>query len=191
VSRDWSLRQIDVSNAFLHGFLSEDVYMQQPPGFKAARHPTHVCKLQRALYGLKQSPHAWYARLSSFLHELGFISSKADTSLFIFSREGVQIYMLVYVDDIVIAGSTAVAVDRLVQSLSAAFPIKDLGPLEYFLGLEASRNSWGLTLTQRKYALDLLHRVNMENCNPSSTPLVATEQLARDTGTALSSDDAF
>jgi histone deacetylase 1/2 len=165
--------------------------MQQPPGFEDAHHPTHVCKLQRALYGLKQSPRAWYARLSSFLHELGFISSKADTSLFIFSREGVQIYMLVYVDDIVIAGSTAVVVDRLVQSLSAAFPIKDLGPLEYFLGLEASRNSGGLTLTQRKYALDLLHRVNMENCNPSSTPLVATEQLARDTGTTLSSDDAF
>ena len=67
VSRGWSLRQIDVSNAFLHGFLAEDVYMQQPPGFKDATYPSHVCKLQRSIYGLKQSPHAWYAHLSQRL----------------------------------------------------------------------------------------------------------------------------
>ena len=191
VSRGWTLRQVDVSNAFLHGFLTEDVYMQQPPGFEDVRFPSHVCKLQRCIYGLKQSPRAWYARLSQLLHQLGFISSKADTSLFIFSREGVQIYMLVYVDDIVIAGSTPEAVDRLVRSLSDCFPIKDLGKLEYFLGLEASYNSWGMTLTQRKYALDLLHRVNMENCNATTTPLSTSERLARDTGTPLGADDSF
>ena len=191
VSRGWTLRQVDVSNAFLHGFLTEEVYMQQPPGFEDPQFPTHVCKLQRALYGLKQSPRAWYARLSARLLELGFTSSKADTSLFIFSHGAVQIYMLVYVDDIVIAGSTPAAVDRLVQSLSDSFPIKDLGPLEYFLGLEASSNSGGLSVTQRKYALDLLHRVNMENCNPTSTPLDTHEKLARDGGQPLGVDDAF
>nr|XP_051228905.1 uncharacterized protein LOC127346670 [Lolium perenne] len=158
VSRGWCLRQVDVSNAFLHSFLSEDVYMQQPPGFEDARYPSYVCKLQRSIYGLKQSPHAWYARLSQRLHELGFVSSKADTSLFIFSRDSVQIYMLVYVDDIVIAGSTPEVVDRLVRSLMDTFPIKDLGKLDYFLGLEASYNSGGMVVTQRKYALDLLHR---------------------------------
>ena len=84
VSRGWCLHQIDVSNAFLHGFLDETVYMQQPLGFEDSQYPRHVCKLQRALYGLKQSPRAWHARLSDKLHELGFISSKADTSLFIF-----------------------------------------------------------------------------------------------------------
>ena len=107
VSQGWTLRQIDVSNAFLHGFLSEDVYMQQPPGFEDARYPSLVCKLQRAIYGLKQSPRAWYARLSARLLQLGFVPSKADTSLFIFNQGGVQVFMLVYVDDIVIAGSTA------------------------------------------------------------------------------------
>jgi histone deacetylase 1/2 len=191
VSRGWSLQQVDVSNAFLHGFLSEDVYMQQPPGFEDARFPSHVCKLQKALYGLKQSPRAWYARLSARLLQLGFISSKADTSLFIFSQMGVQIYMLVYVDDIVIAGSSSVAVDRLISSLSESFPIKDLGTLEYFLGLEATYNSGGMVLTQRKYALDLLHRVSMENCRPTSTPLATTEHLARDTGTVLGTEDSF
>jgi histone deacetylase 1/2 len=191
VSRGWSLRQVDVSNAFLHGFLSEDVYMQQPPGFEDSRYPSHVCKLQRSLYGLKQSPRAWYARLSERLYQLGFISSKADTSLFIFSQGDVCIYMLVYVDDIIIAGSTSTVVDRLVQSLSESFPIKDMGKLDYFLGLEAAYTSGGMTLTQRKYALDLLHRVNMENCNPTSTPLSASEHLARDTGTPLGADDSF
>jgi histone deacetylase 1/2 len=95
--------------------------MQQPPGFEDGTHPSHVCKLQRSIYGLKQSPRAWYARLSALLAELGFVSSKADTSLFIFSQKGVQIYiyMLIYVDDIVIAGSTPGAVDGLVRSLSA------------------------------------------------------------------------
>jgi histone deacetylase 1/2 len=99
--------------------------------------------------------------------------------------------MLVYVDDIVIAGSTPGVVDRLVQSLSDSFPIKDLGPLDYFLGLEASFNSGGMTVTQRKYALDLLHRVNMENCKPTSTPLVPSEKLSRHGGTLLHTDDAF
>jgi histone deacetylase 1/2 len=191
VSRGWTLRQVDVSNAFLHGFLSENVYMQQPSGFEDSRYPSHVCKLQRSIYGLKQSPRAWYARLSECLFQLGFVSSKADTSLFIFSQGDIRIYMLVYVDDIVIAGSTTAVVDRLVQSLSESFPIKDMGKLDYFLGLEAAYTSGGMTLTQRKYALDLLHRVNMENCNPTSTPLRATEQLARNTGTLLGADDSF
>ena len=89
VSRGWSLRQVDVSNAFLHGFLTEEVYMQQPPGFEDPHCPTHLCKLQCALYGLKQSPRACYARLSARLLQLGFVPSKADTSLFIFDSVGV------------------------------------------------------------------------------------------------------
>jgi hypothetical protein len=154
VSRGWCLRQIDVSNAFLHGFLAEDVYMQQPRGFEDSRFPNHVCKLQRALYGLKQSPRAWYARLSDLLLQLGFLSSKADTSLFFYDHHGFQIYMLVYVDDIVIAGSSQADVDRVVATLSGTFPIKDLGRLDYFLGIEVSYNPRGMVLTQRKYALD-------------------------------------
>jgi hypothetical protein len=86
--------------------------------------------------------------------------------------------MQVYIDDIVIVGSTPSVVDHLVWSLSNTFPIKDLGPLENFLGLEVSYNSGGMTLTQRKYVLDLLFLVNMENCNPTSTSLVPTERLA-------------
>ncbi|KAK1618045.1 hypothetical protein QYE76_023562 [Lolium multiflorum] len=191
VSRGWCLRQIDVSNAFLHGFLEEDVYMQQPPGFEDPRYPQHVCKLQRALYGLKQSPRAWYARLSDRLLQLGFAPSRADTSLFIYNQRGCQIYMLVYVDDIVIAGSSSSAVDHVVHTLSATFPIKDLGRLEYFLGIEAAYKSQGMILTQHKYALDLLHRANMENCRAVTTPMSSTDKLSRDDGDPLGPDDVF
>lgn len=72
VSKGWSLRQLDVQNAFLHGLLEEEVYMHQPPGYADSVHPTYVCKLDKALYGLKQAPRAWYARLCQRLASLGF-----------------------------------------------------------------------------------------------------------------------
>ena len=164
ISRRWHLRQIDVSNAFLHGFLNEEVYMQQPPGFEDSQRPQYVCRLQKAIYGLKQSPRAWFSWLSDKLFQLGFRSSKADTSLFVFHHGDVVIYMLVYVDDIVITGSSQKVIDTLVRALSRSFPIKDLGRLHYFLGIEVVHNSGGITLMQHKYATDLLHRANMENC---------------------------
>ncbi|XP_024312574.1 uncharacterized protein LOC112269754 [Brachypodium distachyon] len=99
--------------------------------------------------------------------------------------------MLVYVDDIVIASSCPHAADRLLQQLQATFPIKDLGPLRYFLGIEATSTSGGMHLCQQKYAMDLLHRAHMENCRPVSTPMSVQDPLARDVGTALQGDDVF
>ena len=81
VSRGWSLRQLDVQNAFLHGVLEEEVYMRQPSGYEDKSLPNYVCKLDKALYGLKQAPRAWYSRLSMKLQSLGFKPSRADTSL--------------------------------------------------------------------------------------------------------------
>jgi histone deacetylase 1/2 len=120
---------------------------------------------------LKQSPRAWYSRLSDHLQQLGFVPSAANTSLFIFCRDGVTIYMLVYVDDIVIASSTTAAAEYLLHQLHRSFPVKDLGPLHYFLGVEVTRNSGGIALSQHKYSLDLLHRTNMENCKAVITPM--------------------
>jgi hypothetical protein len=106
VTRGGDLRQIDIQNAFLHGFLNEDVYMRQPPGFEDPHYPNHICKLDKSLYGLKQEPHAWFSCLSSKLLQLRFIASKADVSLFIFNKKGIQMYMLIYVDDIIIISSS-------------------------------------------------------------------------------------
>ena len=84
ISKQWSIRQLDVQNAFLHGVLEEDVYMKQPPGFVDPTLPHYVCKLDKSLYGLKQAPRTWFSRLSAKLRDLGFHGSKADTSLFYF-----------------------------------------------------------------------------------------------------------
>jgi histone deacetylase 1/2 len=135
-------------------------------------------------------PRAWYARLSDKLHELGFVFSKADTSLFIFYHGGVSIYMLVYVDDIFLSGSS-VAIERLVLTLGLNFPIKDLGRLDYFLGIEATYTPCGMILIQHKYAVDLLHRANMEGCRAISTPMSTSDKLSRELGDILTPDDAF
>jgi histone deacetylase 1/2 len=142
------------------------------------------------LYGLKQSPRAWYAHLSDKLHELGFTSSKADTSLFIFHHDGMTIYMLVYVNDIVLAGSSATAIECLVQTLARTFPIKDLGCLDYFLGIEASYTNQGMVLSQLKYVLDLLQRAHMEGCRAISTLMSTSVKLSKDVGDVLSIADA-
>src|SRR5438105_3456033 len=99
--------------------------------------------------------------------------------------------MLVYVNDIIIAGSCPQAIDRLLHTLSNSFPINDLGRLAYFLEIEATYNSGGMVLSQRKYAADLLHRAHMENCKSVSTPMSVTDKLAANLGTPLSDTDAF
>jgi len=117
MSRGWSLRQLDVQNAFLHGVLEEEVYMHQPPGYVDPRHPGYVCKLDKALYGLKQAPRAWYARLCGKLQRLGFVPSKADTSLFYYSKGDHTLFVLVYVDDIIVASSSQHATDAFLADL--------------------------------------------------------------------------
>jgi hypothetical protein len=89
ISRGWVIRQIDIQNAFLHGFLNEDVYMKQPAGFVDSEHPNHICKLDKSLYGVKQALCAWFSRLSSKLLQLSFKASKEDVSLFIFNMSDI------------------------------------------------------------------------------------------------------
>jgi hypothetical protein len=115
VSREWSLHQLDVQNTFLHGFLEEEVYMKQPPGYEDKSRFNYVCKLDKTLYGLKQAPRAWYSRLSSKLQSLGFILSKADTSLFFYNKGGTSIFVLIYVDDIIVASPAHDATQVLLQ----------------------------------------------------------------------------
>jgi histone deacetylase 1/2 len=133
VSKGWFLRQLDVQNAFLHGVLEEEVYMYQPPGYINKSHPSYVCKLNKALYGLKQAPRAWYARLCTKLMKLGFLPSKADTSLFYYNKRGCTIFVLVYVDDIIVASSSQAATDALLKDMTLPLKIS-----------VTSTTSWGL-----------------------------------------------
>jgi len=128
------MKQIDVQNAFLHDLLSEDVHMVQPLGFVNPNFLHHVCKLHKAIYSLKQAPRAWFSKLSNKLIQLGFIGSKADSSLFLYRTQSITIFMLIYVDDIIITASDPAAITNLLQLLNADFAVKDLGDLHYFLG---------------------------------------------------------
>ncbi|XP_071685432.1 uncharacterized protein [Lolium perenne] len=191
VSRGWHLRQLDIQNAFLNGVLEEEVFMRQPPGFEDPSRPRHLCRLQKAIYGLKQAPRAWHARLSSVLGSIGFRPSTADTSLFILSRSNITMFLLVYVDDIIVVSSSASATDRLILEMRSAFAVKDLGPLHYFLGLEVHQQpSGGLLLTQKKYAMELLQRANMLKCTPATTPMTVIDKLSASEGTLHSADDS-
>jgi hypothetical protein len=185
VSSGWCIKQIDVSNAFLHGFLSEKVYMSQPVGFVHPQQPNAVCCLKKALYGLKQAPRSWFSRLSNRLFELGFSGSKSDTSLFIFNSAEVRLFALVYVDDIILTGSSISVVDDLIKSLSLTFPIKDLDSLNFFLGVEVHRSSTGLHLSQQCYIADILKRTNMELAKPISSPMSAAAPLSKLDGISM------
>ena len=154
--RDWPLRQLDVKNAFLHGNISEDLYMQQPPGMADGEFPTHVCKLQKALYGLKQAPRAWFDRFSTFLLQYGFFCSLSDPSLFILHSDYSSLILLLYVDDMLITGSTPTLVSNFISLLSSEFAMKDLGPIHHFLGMEITPTSNGLHLSQSHYAVTIL-----------------------------------
>jgi hypothetical protein len=115
--------------------------MVQPPGFINPNYPQHVCKLHKALYGLKQAPCVWFSRLSETLIQLGFTASKADSSLFIYSSKAVTMYLLIYVNDIILTGSIPAAITELLQLLSVDFAVKDLGDLHYFIGVEVFKES--------------------------------------------------
>lgn len=176
-SRDWCLRQIDINNAFLQATLTEEVYMTQPPGFIDPDKPNHVCRLNKAIYGLKQAPRAWYDELKTFLLQLGFKNSVADTALFVLQQGNTLIYLLVYVDDIVVTGNDKTMVEKVLTSLANRFSLKDMGELSYFLGIEVVRSSNGLHLSQRKYIYDLLHKFQMQDAKPASTPIATNPKL--------------
>jgi histone deacetylase 1/2 len=164
--------------------------MKQPPGFEDPSAPKYICRLDKALYGLKQAPRAWYSRLSTKLQDLGFRPSQADTSLFLYNKLGITIFVLIYVDDIIVTSSSDSAVSALLKDLNVHFAIKDLGPLHFFLGIEVKRLSDGLLLTQEKYANDLLSKVGLVGCKAAPTPLSSSEPLSLHEGTPLGSDDS-
>lgn len=113
--KHWPIRQLDMHNAFLHGYLTVEVYMRQPSGFVDQQFPNHVCKLQRSLYGLKQSPRAWFQRFSYYLLEVGFTEFNYDYSLFMSNHHGVYPILLIYVDDIFLTGNDPALVSNLIQ----------------------------------------------------------------------------
>ena len=169
---DWPLHQLDVKNAFLNGDLKEEVYMRMPPGFPGTN-GKQVCKLKKSLYGLKQSPRAWFEKFTRVLKRQGYKQGQSDHTLF-FKHNGDKITVLaVYVDDIILTGDDDVEIRQIKEALAREFKIKDLGEMKYFLGMEVARSKQGIYISQRKYILDLLNETGMLGCPPSDTPIRA------------------
>nr|GEV11486.1 retrovirus-related Pol polyprotein from transposon TNT 1-94 [Tanacetum cinerariifolium] len=163
--------QLDINNSFLHGDLHEEVYMKVPSVYKRTLPPNTVCKLKKSFYRLKQANRQWFIKLTIFLNAFGFSQSHADSSLFTYYKDKDALVLLIYVDDILLAGNNTSMISKIKQKFHQTFGIKDLGPLHYYLGIEFLRNSKGIAMTQRKYALDLTYYAGLQNEKPSKTPL--------------------
>lgn len=163
-----------MKNALLHGNLSEIVYCAQPAGFEDPGHLGFVFRLTRSLYGLKQAPHAWYNRFAAYMLTLGFVEAKLDTSLFVYCHGTDLIYLLLYVDDIVLAAPSSDLLCCTIQALQLEFSMKDLGELHHFLGMHVQRCGNDLLLSQRQYILGILDRVGMAECKLCSMPVDTT-----------------
>ncbi|KAJ9533118.1 hypothetical protein QJQ45_018205 [Haematococcus lacustris] len=181
-AEDMELEHLDVKTAFLNGRLEEVIYMHQPAGYEDGS--GRVCRLHRALYGLRQAPRAWHARLKEELEQLGFTASAADSCLFTMMRGSSKVLLAVYVDDCLLAVSKGDmgTLEWVKQQLAAVFDIHQLGPVEQFLGMRISRDRAArqLVLSQEQYALSVVDRYGLADSRPRAVPLSTAEQLQRE-----------
>jgi hypothetical protein len=184
---DWPLHQLDVKNAFLHGELTETVYMAQPLRFESKGEC--VCHFKKSIYGLKQSPCAWLDKFSKTVVSHGMIRSQADHSVFFKKTRTGIVILVVYVDDIVITGSDKEGIQILINHLSLSFLTKDLGKLRYFLGIEVAKSKAGISLSQRKYTLDILQDTGYLGSKTIATPMEPNLKLMPNEGDFVNDPD--
>src|SRR3954468_1715351 len=181
--RHWSVSQLDVQNAFLNGQLSEEVYMQPPPGYSVPE--GMVCRLRRSLYGLKQAPRAWFERFASVVTVAGFSPSAHDPALFVHTSPRGRTLLLLYVDDMIITGDDPEYIAFVKARLRDQFLMTDLGPLRYFLGIEVFSTSAGFYISQEKYMQDLLARAALGDECTVETPMELNVKLQPTDGDSL------
>ena len=177
----WTIFQLDVKSAFLHGELTEPVFIDQPPGYIQPGNEHKVYKLRKALYGLKQAPRAWYSRIEAFFLKIGFKKCPFEQTLFIQIREGGKILIVcLYVDDLIFTGNNEDMFLEFKNSMMKEFDMTDLGRMSYFLGIEVAQTSNGIFICQKKYVQDVLKRFQMEGCNHVYNPIVPGCHLTKD-----------
>ena len=174
------VHQMDVVSAFLNGELKEEIYMQQPPGYLQSGKEEFICKLRKSIYGLKQSPRCWNAKLSDYLKSLGFKESGADPCVFIKSCK-LQI-IAVYVDDLILMPETVQEMEEMKEGLASTFRMKDMGELCFCLGINFERNDEGISLCQKQYLMKLLAKYRLSEANTVSTPMDSNVKLEKDDG---------
>lgn len=168
---NWSICHMDVVTAFLNGTIKETIFMQQPPGFVADHQKHLVCRLRKSLYGLKQSPRAWYEEVDSFLRTIGCTRSALDPNLYFFFDGSQTAIILLFVDDLLLTGNSSSLISSLKQKLQAKYRMKDLGPVTRYLGVDFLTTSHGILLHQKPYALRFAEQYDLTSCKPVFTPL--------------------
>ncbi|GKB40949.1 putative ribonuclease H-like domain-containing protein [Tanacetum coccineum] len=176
----FSVYQMDVKSAFLYGNITEEVYVNQPPGFVDPHHPNKVYKVIKALYGLHQAPRAWYERLSTFLLKHGYRRGAIDKTLFI-KRDRKDIMLVqVYVDDIIFGSTKTSMVKEFEKLMQKEFKMSSMGELTFFLGLQVKQSTAGIFISQDKYVKDILNKFDFRTIKPATTPIEAHKALGKD-----------
>ncbi|XP_022639218.1 uncharacterized protein LOC111242059, partial [Vigna radiata var. radiata] len=171
---------MDVKSAFLNGFIKEEVYVSQPPGFEDFKFPDHVYKLKKALYGLKQTPRSWYERLSTFLIDNDFSRGKVDSTLFTKKVVKHILIVQVYVDDIIFGSTDDSLCEEFAEIMQGEFEMSMMGELNFFLGLQIKQMNGGTFISQTKYCREILKKFDMDTCKEANTPMGTSCYLDKD-----------
>ncbi len=185
-AQDLELHHLDIKTAFLYGELEENVYIQQPKGYEEGGSKL-ACHLHKAIYGLKQAPRVWHERLHRELELYGFKASTADPSLYVYHGKKSKTYLLIYVDDILIASKTLDAVNNVKSSLMSTFEARDLGEAQHYLGIKITRDrgSSTLWLSQELMTTELVANYGLEHSKTKAVPLSPAIKLTKDEGEPL------
>lgn len=181
--KGWYVHKLDINNAFLHGSIDEGIYLLPPQGSDAPK--GHICKLNKSMYGLKQASRQWYKELSTSLIQFGFEQSSYDHCLFMIKTDTLFVALIIYVDDILLTGTDVIKIQEIKNFLHNKFTIKDMGEAEFFLGIEIHHDQNGISISQRKYILDILQEPNFMDTKACATPLPSGWKLHSKDGQPL------
>ncbi|GKD47735.1 retrovirus-related pol polyprotein from transposon TNT 1-94 [Tanacetum coccineum] len=171
---------MDVKSAFLNGFINEEVYVAQPPGFIDFEKPNHVYKLKKALYGLKQAPKAWYDRLKAFLIKHEYNMGMVDNTLFTKKKSSNLIIVQIYADDIIFDSTCQEMCDDFAKIMHDEFDMSMMGELNFFFGLQIKQMEDDIFFNQSKYIREMLKKFGLEDFKPIKTPMSSDTKLMKD-----------
>ncbi|KAJ7962054.1 Retrovirus-related Pol polyprotein from transposon TNT 1-94 [Quillaja saponaria] len=178
--KHWKIYQLDVKSAFLHGFLEEEVYIDQPEGYVIEGQEGKVLKLKKALYGLKQAPRAWNNRIDKYFQENGFVRCPHEYALYVKAHEnGDVLFVCLYVDDLIFTGNNPIMFEDFKKAMTCEFEMTDMGLMSYYLGFEVKQNDGGIFISQEGYAKDVLKKFQMLDSNSVNTPMECGVKLSK------------
>ncbi|KAL5815400.1 hypothetical protein ACOSQ4_026041 [Xanthoceras sorbifolium] len=176
---DFELQQMDVKTAFLNGDLEDEVYMKQPEGFPSSDGEQLVCKLKKSIYGLKQASRQWYLKFHNVISSFGFVENIMDQCIYQKVSGSKICFLVLYVDDILLATNDKGLLHEVKQFLSENFDMKDMGEASYVIGIKIRRDRFQgiLGLSQETYINKVLERFRMKDCSPSVAPIVKGDRF--------------